>query len=357
MRRPTGIYDADYRVARLLLISAVATLWPSAASAQAVTAAEIKREGIRICESLNLGNLREDQLSAELLTPKGYYGTSGVPYWQVDVSAASVHMVFSTDGQLWRLTRHLQVPAGASMLPLESLWQRAEATNKLLRQDLLEFKRNRVTINNEDPRRMQIPEAQDRVELRWCLDLGGCPTEAEVVATVTADKGELCEWRAFVPKSYGPSTPKLSEEQAKERAAAFLQAVGTARPNERKYYEQALPVFQSQTPTLRWSRGGGGGPGFDQARHYFVERELRLVYDFEAPTAWVEIDADTGELQSIGYGYAKSSEAASKTPQASNPSDREPPVADPPSPKAPLVAIGAIGAGLIAIAVVKYLRR
>jgi hypothetical protein len=241
------------------------------------------------------------------------------------------------------------------MLPLENLWQRAEAMNKILRPDLDQFVRDRATINNEDPRRMQIPEARDRVELRWFQDVGGYPTEAEIVATYTADKGELCEWRAFVPKSYGPSMPRLSEAQAKEKALAFLEAVSAERPNERQYYAQAAPLIQSQKPTLRWSRGGGGGPGFDQARHYFVERELRLVYDFEAPTAWVEIDADTGELQSIGYGYGKSGEDA---PKATHPSDEKRSTAEPESPKqAPLIALGAIGALAAAIAVARFLRR
>ncbi len=202
---------------------------------------------------------------------------------------------------------------------------------------------------------MHIPEARDRVELRWFQDVGGYPTEAEIVATYTADKGELCEWRAFVPKSYGPSIPRLSEAQAKEKALAFLEAVSAERPNERQYYEQAAPLIQSQKPTLRWSRGGGGGPGFDQARHYFVERELRLVYDFEAPTAWVEIDAATGELLSIGYGYGKSGEAA---PKATHPSDEKRPTAEPESPKqAPLIALAAVGGLAAAVAVARFLRR
>ncbi len=126
--------------------------------------------------------------------------------------------------------------------------------------------------------------------------------------------GEIVEVRAFVPVSYGPTTPRLSVVEARAKAVDWTDRVAEQDPENREIYLRAREDYETAEPILQWSRAGGGRGLSPNSRVYFLRRELRLAYRWNSNFGYIEVDANTGELLAITADMAKSTDRKSLPP-------------------------------------------
>lgn len=324
---------------------------------QTLTEGDILKRSVAILTAAGVTELAPEHITVDRFTPTGMSGQKGISSWKVSCDRKNVLLGLNDDGSLYFLSRSLRAGGTSSSVPsIEEAWRRGEQFLEAAYLPTARLSRDQVQVAEEDSQLRHITEAKGKIYINWHEDRAGFPTEAKVRIAMLASSGEIVEANAFLPLSYGPTSAKLTIEEARQRALDWTDQVANSRPDERDLYRKAREDFEKTAPILRWSRGGGGGPGFDQAYHYFLERELRLVYYWPSNHGWIEVDANTGELQGIDSGTAKSTitskpSVPSKQIMDVPPSARRPKESESPTPwlggSAGILLIGGVGAYLL----------
>lgn len=129
-----------------------------------------------------------------------------------------------------------------------------------------------------------------------------------------SSQGEFLGFTSYkrAAQTRGTTDAKLSVEQARQRAAEFLNAAIDNRPDQASYFKQRQNNLQTVEPALEWvvpsaSKDQASGFGIDGRKNLNEERLSYVFHQSDASfSCQYAIDAETGELNSAVAGLLKS---------------------------------------------------